>query len=284
MIEIYKLIPFLIVIFLLQGCGQNNTHIIFDENAIINIITDNSAGFFSYYDYYRTGDTSEVEYSKAEKYIFWWRESGNSEKSINIDIIDDSACVEFMLDIEGVFNLLVSDTFPPRQSTNYPKEIRDSFIRLFTFRNFPDSTDYRGWRLEGISGVSVNSKPFTVGIDSIGIDCGYESIIISNPLDITGKNDILSLSPGETCSLTVYSRDNAYAFLHSYGVNEKVSGWYRKGFCRAGSSLFTAVWNAPVQLGLYTIAFDLINKKTIDDNEYSYDSNVWVILYRVSQS
>ncbi len=274
-----------LIILLLWGCEKLPTDAEFssDEEALRAMMLDNPQGYFSYDDHYGENDAKTEEGSKAERYTSWWRQPTDVDWVVSVDIVNDSAFVTFSPEVSGIFHLFVYDTIPPDTIIHYPKNIRDNVIRYAIFNHYSDSIGYRGWRLEKISGVEITSNPHTVDIDSVRIECvSYPDTVITNPLTLFRRRNIFRFAPEEEVTLTVYSNDDIYAFLHARGRRFGFRRWWRWEFDEIEYGVWSGVWLTPQMPGVRMAAFDILHMNTLDNNEYQYDSNVWIFPYRVA--
>lgn len=252
-----------------------------DEEAIEMIMDESS--IFNYDAHYGAEDTVTAKETKSRgRYTFWWRHPEELVRNTTINIVDDSAYVTFSPHLSGQFNLLVTDTLPPDTLINYPKDLNDEFMSYAIFRNYSDSINYRGWRLEKISGIEATSSPNAVQIDSIRVQStSYSDTVISDIHRLVDKENILTFQPEEDVTLTVYSDDSVYAFLHARGRYGGIRRWWRWRFMNQVNGGWQRTWKTPLNKGVYPAIFDILHMNTLDDNQYRYDSNGWLIPYRI---
>lgn len=273
-----------LILILIWGCEKSPTGTTFDtdEEAITQMMLDNPEGFFSYEDHYGADDTTTVKDGKAERYTAWWRQILDGGRDITIHIEGDSAYVTFSAWVTGTFHLFVFDTIPPDTIIHYPKNLGDNFLRYAIFRRGTDLTEYRGWRLEKITGVEVTSDSNTVDIDSVRIECvSYPDTVITDPFVFVDRDNILTFTPGEQVQLTIYIDDSVYAFLHARGRCLGHCHWWRWRFNNVGVGIWTGTWTTPLIPSVRMAAFDILHQNTLDDNQYPYNSNAWIFPYRV---
>ncbi len=276
-----------LILLLAWGCEKSPTGIEFDtdEEALQQYVIDNPDGYFSCDDHYGLEDTTTVENeTKGEKrYTLWWRMPTDIERDITIHIENDSAFVTFSAEVTGVFNLLVWDTLPPDTIINHPKEMHENFVRYAIFKHYSNVSKYRGWKLEKVTGVDITSDPNTVEIDSVRIKSdSYGETVITQSLEFFGRDEILTFHPDEEVTLTVYSADSIYPFLHARGRNFSLRRWWRWRFRKVEDGVWELTWRTPLRnLRIRPLIFDILHKDTIDDNEYQYDSKAWIFPYRI---
>lgn len=275
-------VAFLLLLVGIWGCETSPTGTEFSSNeeAITQLMLDNLDGYFYYKDHYGEHE-AKTEGSKAERYTSWWRQLVSVEGiNISINIENDSAYVVFGGEVSGILHLFVYDTIPPDTIIHYPKDLNDNIIRYAIFKRYTDSLGYRGWRLENLSGVEIMSDPNTVGIDSIRIECmNYPDTVITDPLNLVKRRNILTFDPEVEVTLTIYSTDDTYAFFHARARRFGHRGWWRWEFDEVESGVWSGTWITPRLPGVRMAAFDILHKSTLDDNQYQYDSNAWVFPY-----
>jgi hypothetical protein len=109
-----------------------------------------------------------------------------------------------------MFHLFASDTFPPDTIVEYPKSFLDYGTRSAIFKRLYPVEDNpmrrRGWRLYVVSGAEIVSEGNTLQIDSVRLNCAsYPDTLLTDPLAMFAKEDIVTLTPEERCSLTLYT-------------------------------------------------------------------------------
>lgn len=282
------LIPLAVILLLalVMGCEESPTGTEDESKAAIqeNII-DDSEGYFSFDKHYGESDTSTVKGVKGDdRYVFWWRQPNDFTRNITIGIKNDSAFVSYVVEAEGIFNLLVADTMPPDTIINHQKDLQDYLLRYAIFKRDTNFSQYRGWKLEKITGAEITSDTNTVQIDSIRIQCNsYADTVLSDPHAFFHRDSILTFSPGEAVTLTLYTTDSVHAFLHARGKPGGVGllRWWRWKFNEISPGVWTGTWYTPLHRAIRPVIFDILHKNTLDDNTYPYDSNVWIFPYRV---
>jgi hypothetical protein len=265
-----------------------------DLEAIQWLIGENPR-HFNTESHYGNEDTTEGGFGICTPVIhyFWYREVDPEPYiNVNIDIVGDSAFVSWAGEFTGTFHLFASDTFPPDTIVDYPKDFQDYGTRYAIFKRlYPPEDDperRRGWRLYMVSGAEIISEGNTVQIDSVRLNCAsYDDTLITDPLAMFTKEDIVTLTPEERCSLTVYTNsqdvDHDYVFLHSWRRDIE---HHRHRFTHLGNGVFTGVWFAPSNSQeatriVHHCAFDMIDKQTLDDDTEPYDANAWLFPYLV---
>lgn len=210
--------------------------------------------------------------------IFWWREVDRPiHRIITVDVAGDSAFATIQADIHGWFNIVI-DVDP---DSLIHKDLADSSIRHAVFKKDTVSTYHRGWRLLGLSGVEIVSDTNTVRVDSVRVEVvstEWDTLIV-DPLQIFSREGVLTLPPDVQVEVTAYTNDStACVFLHTFRP------WrpHRWRFRHRGNGVYHGFWYTPHRLGIHHAAVDIIHRDTIYDDEYPYDSNAWLLPYRVS--
>lgn len=265
-----------------------------DLEAIQWLIGENPR-YFNTESHYGDEDTTGGSFGICTPVIpyFWYREVDPEPTiHVDIDIVGDSAFVAWTGEFTGTFHLFASDTFPPDTIVTYLKDFQDDGTRYAIFRRlYPADDDpelRRGWRLSMISGAEIISDGNTVTIDSVRLNCpSYTDTLITDPLALFAKEDIVTLAPEERCSLTVYTNTGNYevdhVFLHSWRRDIE---HHRHRFTYLGDGVFTGVWYAPSHTQdairiVHHCAFDMIDKQTLEDDTEPYDANGWLFPYLV---
>jgi hypothetical protein len=266
-----------------------------DLEALQWLIGENPR-YFNTQSHYGNEDTTGGSFVICTPVIhyFWYREvDPDPVIHVDIDIVGDSAFVSWTGEFTGTFHLFASDTFPPDTIIDYPKDFQDYGTRYAIFKRLylpeEDPERRRGWRLSLVSGAEIISDGNTVQIDSVRLNCtSYDDTLLTDPLAMFGRDDIVSLVPEERCSLTVYTNsedvDHDYVFLHSWRRDIE---HHRHRFTHIGNGVFTGVWFAPINSAstvniIHHCAFDMIDKQTLDDDTEPYDSNAWLFPYTVA--
>lgn len=266
----------LISVFLI-GCSDVTEIRLTDEGEIANLIAE----LIWFHTKYVQGpeDTTGMLGGPIVP-VYWWREWAH-EPPFGLDIQmnseRDSAFVTLTLGISGTLVNIALDTSMAVDTVE--KSINDYALRYAVFLKDTVETYHNGWRLDRISGVEVNSEGVTVIIDSVRLrSSSYPDTVYSDPLALFSLEDAFTFSPGEGVSLWVYANyDTAEVYFHSW----KGSSWLRWQFANQGGGRYFGVWSAPVAADVYHSAFDVLHHETLWDDEYRYDSNVWLLPYTV---
>jgi len=290
---------FLTVALICCGCSKKTTEPEpeTDEEAIQWLIGE-SPSYFNTQDHYGEEDTTDGRPGVFSPIItyFWFRElTYDPQISINIDIVGDSAYVSWFGEFKGNLHLFSDTIFPPDTLIEYTKNFTDHHNRYAIFKRLfhqeEDPMHRRGWRLVMVTGAEMTSEINRVRIDSVRLNCThYPDTLLTDPLAFFEKDDIITLSPEEKCSLTVYTNSDSvnvdHLFLHSWRRHIQ---HHRHEFMHIGDGIFSGVWFAPSNEAgamdvIHHSAFDMIDKETLDDTEGLYDSNAWGMPYKVTTS
>ncbi len=275
----------LVIVFLLSiGCEDKLIRLdaSLDQEAIENYILDNEEKFFSITAHYGAEDTlSANDIGTISDPKTWWREPLDVNRQISINIVNDSAFVTISLRNDGVFHILEIDTSAATDSViHYQKDLGDNLLSYAIFKRYDGATSHRGWRLESVTGAEVNSDSVEVAIDSVRINCeSYEDTVLTDPWVFFERGDILTFGAEEEVYLTLYSSYDVYAYFHAKSRGDH---WRRWKFTETKTTgVWGEVWIASSVSGVKVAAFDVLNKYTLDNETYSYDSNAWIFPYRV---
>lgn len=274
------------VMFFVFGCKNNPTgnYISLDEEAMEEII--NQEGFLAYDAYYGEEDTLSAPVIQTRDIIalkfLWYREIKHLNKQLEIDIVNDSAFVTISTRVDGLFHILALDTAAnPDSVIDYQKDLGDNFMSYAVFKRYPEEILHRGWRLESLTGVEVNSDSVEVQIDSIRINCeSYVDTVIVSPWVLFQRGELLTFGREEEVTLTIYSDDEIYAFLHAHGWGH----WRRWKFDEMESypTIFRGRWRTSIIPGGKLVIFDVLHQNTLDEEDCKYNSNVWIFPYWVA--
>lgn len=246
-----------------------------DESEIGQIISEMI--WFKTTGYYGQEDTTTTVAGPIIP-LHWWRElEGNPPFNLEIQINSerDSASVTVTLDISGTLHIIaLVDTV-----VMIDKPLNDNPIRHAIFLKDTVESYHHGWRLYKISGVEVTSDVVTVAIDSVRIRrSSYPDMAITDPQVLLLLDEVVTFAQGEGVSLSVYTDDEtAEVYFHSWGQ----TNWLRSKFEHQGGGVYSGGWLIPGQVGIYHLAFDMLQHETLWDSAYSYDSKVWLLPYKV---
>jgi len=244
-----------------------------DEDALRTLVSESD--WFDTESHFGEEDTSGEGSLSPITPVFWWRElTLPVERTVTIEVVGDSAFVTVVADVAGYFNIIV-DSEP---DTVVHKVLGDTVRRYAIFKRYAEETQHRGWRLYKVSGAESVSDVNTVEIDSVHLLSTSYDTMLTDPLALFLVEDALTFGLGEECSLTVYAGDpSAFVFLHAF----RLLRHRRWRFHNDGGGVYSGVWFAPLRAGIHHAALDMIQHETLLDDTYPYDSNCWLMPYKV---
>lgn len=272
--KLYALAILCLSIIVMYGCEQKVTEAEKTDEEVIQDLVNELSDWFAV-DGHLGKESQEPPGKDSIPTIFWWREVERPiHRIITVDLVGDSAFVTVQADIEGWFNLRI----PP--DSTIEKELADTATRYAVFKRDTVPGYHRGWRLMGLSGAEVVSDTNTVRIDSVRVEVlatGLDTLIV-DPLEIFSRGEVLTLPPGAEVGVTAYTNDStACVYLHAF----RSWGPRRWRFSHMGNGVYHGFWTTPRRLGIHHAAVDIIHHDTIYDDEYPYDSNAWLLPYKV---
>jgi hypothetical protein len=170
---------------------------------------------------------------------------------------------------------------------SYQKPINSIALTNAYFEKWGDSSDpHRGWLFKQVSGTVINSVGttrhiYTVNIISEGVD-----VILSEPylLGLVKKDSTLIFDQGKPVTLildlpSADTSDFIFLYIKEGNTSEKIP------FTNNGDGTLTASWTTttdPAAVEGYKHAIvDVLNRESVTDTTYQYDSKAWGILYRI---
>jgi len=217
----------------------------------------------------------------------WHRSLEGMTQDVEIHIAGTTATIVAMATLTGKLVLM------ERQDgalVEFNKPLVDVAHRYATFERtgMASGRSSDRWRLVSISNVDIQSAvggmPPTVEIESVLIEHGGTSLLISDPAVQMTRRDIERFKPGEEVTVTVtHSGGAPVGFLH-YGphrggfrsrvpLEEQVDGSLR------------ATFTVPNEGGIYYASIDLLTQGSLFETDPAiapYDSNQWNLIYRVA--
>lgn len=171
--------------------------------------------------------------------------------------------------------------------TTYQKPITAISLTNAYFEKWGDNADpYLGWLLKQVSGTVINSvgttrHMYTVNIVSEGLD-----VFLSEPylLKLVKKDSTLVFKPGKQVTFTIDVPEADTSDFFYLRIKEGGT-WETIPFTNNGDETLSASWTTttdPGALSGYKHAIiDDINRESVMDTTYKYDSKAWGILYRI---
>lgn len=279
------------------GCGDDESAPPTDEEVISELVTDGGE-FGDYFDLSSflgdipSGPAPSRPAGLALAPIVdldgWHREPGTITQSVTVsvdlDAEPDAAHVVAFADITG--ELFLRGTLEGAGNTQlFTKPLGDRAERHAAFVR-----EGSRWVLEGVSHVNVTSQApgvaNTVRIDSVEIAVpGEEPLMIVDWHEHADLADMLTLPANEEVTIIVYTNGvPARAYLHTGGRHGAVKVRVPLSEELKGQNAVQGIWNTPALPGVYHAAVDLLEADTIGDSDAAvgpYDSNVWMLVYRV---
>jgi hypothetical protein len=284
-----------VIFFLVIGCEKNPTgnDITLDELAIENYILNDSdfAGYFEFVEYYGEEDTvsAEVRLRTITGPRIWYREVLDTNREISVNVVNDSAFVSIWNRYDGTFHVLEKETSASTDTLiDHQKDLIDVSHNYAVFKRYPGVSAHRGWRLESLTGVWVDGFEIAPGdclfvnIDSVRINCeSYEDTLFTIPFVFFQRDELLTFESQKAVTITLYShRPDVYP-IYSYLHANTLGHWRRWRFEEIETGVWQAYWVTPITPGIRVIAFDILAKLTIDEEEYPYLSEIWLFPYRI---
>ena len=168
----------------------------------------------------------------------------------------------------------------------YDKPIFAVALTKAYFEKWGENGDlYRGWILKQVSGTVINSVGTTRNF-SLDIISENLNVFLSEPylLKLVKKDSTLVFKPGKQVTFTIDvpradTSDYFYLRIKEGNTTETIP------FTNNGDETLTASWTTatdPDALSGYKHAIiDEINRESVTDTTYQYDSKAWGIIYRI---
>jgi len=276
-----------------SGCKKSTEPTVnLDKEAILRLVAEDDSTFST--DIIDTLTQDTTTFSKivgVDSIRFFWRKIISRTRTINISIypadatsIYPYAYVTVIDTLYGELHILGKDANGYR--IHLIKPLTDEAVKSAYFVKIGrNDSPYRGWRLEGVSGLLSHSVPIcTRVINQVHlVSSVYDRILTKE--DITGitlRDSILTFNIGDTITLTVVTADSTdLVYLHTPSYNCRP---HRRSFDNNGDGTFTGTWaieDMPGAYGRHHFAIDVIKHSTLDGDD-PYDSRIWGIIYRVS--
>ncbi|MFB0509557.1 MAG: hypothetical protein ACETVX_03595, partial [bacterium] len=226
-----------------------------------------------------TIDTSEVKFG-TDTLLGWWRGvQTHSEPTVDVQVVGDSAYVDWSRHNYGDLNLLIK--VPDTSWQLWVKKVYETASVRGIFRRTGDTNDsLRGWRLQKISLATGISDSITqVKIDSLRIQSqSIPDMVIKDPLNSFYRIDSLpSFRSAEQVTITLYTNaTEGKAFLHTFIF--AIIPYVRLPFNYIGNGVYTGTWNTQIVKFPRFAIFDHINYKTLftPPDVYGYDFCGWL--------
>ena len=194
--------------------------------------------------------------------------------------------------LRGTFNILndlaPDDSIPPDSSTVdvVRKPLADLWERHIVLRRVRDGgTGEAEWKVAGVSGVQVMSfdprsalpRP-AVGdtrVVKLRIQSASGDITIDDPLQAFVLRRIPLFNAGEDVTLTATT-------LRNDDVVVLIRAGDRRRFHNNGDGTYTLFWRAAAEAGVHHLGVNALSNGTLFDDAKPYDSQAWILPYRVA--
>jgi hypothetical protein len=274
-----------LLVILCMQCKKEEQDVEADKEAVRQAVLNDNNWFDCSTTTDSTPDTSKVKIG-TDTLLWWWRGvQTHSEPTVDIQIVGDSAMVDWSRHNYGDLNLLIK--VPDTTWQLWVKKVYETARVRGVFRRAGDTNDsLRGWRLQKISlATGISDSINAVKIDSMRIQSqSIPNMLIIDPLNSYYRIDSLPrFRSAEQVTLTLYTTNAADgdAFLHTFIF---IWPWYiRVKFNNLGNGVYTGTWNTQlIEFPRFAI-FDLINHQTLftPSTTFGYDFNGWLFPYQI---
>lgn len=292
----------ILVLFVLffASCGKKSTNPApdLDKEAILKLVADDTTTFTEEITDISVPDTSVFpKIAGVDTIKFWWRKINSITRTKTVSIYPaDSihpypyADVTVIDTLTGNLHILGRDSSGNR--VRLVKPLKDVATRKAYYeKRGTNQSVYRGWRLEGVSGLLSHSVPiFTRQINQVHLvsSGGYNRTFTEDSITaITLRDSILIFDIGDTIALTVTTGDATDSvYLHTPDCHFYNCLPHRRSFINNGDGTFTGTWVIGGEMMTASVhrhaAIDVIKHSTLDGDD-PYDSRIWGVIYRVSQ-
>ena len=269
---------------LLQGCFDSDSSTApaddatADEQGIQNVIdVEESAWTDPDVRWYDDDDAGPAAAPIATDH--WRRELLSLDRTITITIERPdgevpTAAVTVSADAIGLLHLWTcgDDTLD-----HLTKDFDDHGVRsLFFSRSRPDERTlaHRGWKLEAMSGVLIESGGTTRSISAVRLQSGDVDVTIDNVTDLVRIENITRLPAGAEVTITASTGDATDSvFLHLRHHRRRLE------LTNNGDGTFSGTYLAGGRRGPRHIVVDVLSEGTLYDDEAPYDNVAWGIPY-----
>jgi hypothetical protein len=286
-----------VMIFSITSCKKSTSPTTnLDQEAISKLVADDSSIFTAELTDPTIPDTSGFpKIVGVDQVWFWWRVINSVTRTLNISIYpEDSthlypyAYVTVTSTLAGSLHIIGKDSL--NYKIHLVKPLTEQAVKIAYFvKKGANEDPYRGWSLEGVSGVVSHSIPdnsrqiVQVHLISPGKDLLFTEDDIT---EITLRDSILTFQEGDSVTLTVTTGDASDSvYLHTH---KPFSGrWpFRQAFTNNGDGTFTGTWvvcplDSLCDCTYRHAAIDVIKHASLDTVDGPYDSRIWGVLYRV---
>jgi hypothetical protein len=258
-----------------------------DKTAVRQAVINDNNWFNSSTTTDSTHDTTYVKFGK-DTLLLWWRGvQTHNAPTINIDVVGDSALVDWSRHNYGDLNLLIK--VPDTSWQLWVKKVYETTRVRGIFRRAGDTNDsLRGWILQKISlATGVSDSVNSVKIDSLRIQSpSNPNLLINDPINSFYRIDSLpKFHSAESVTVTIYTNaTDGNAFLHTFIF---IWPWYlRVPFDNLGNGVYTGTWRAQIVEFPRFAIFDLMSHQTLfaPAGTYGYDFSGWLFPYQIKNT
>jgi hypothetical protein len=261
-----------------------------DKDAIMRLVADDSTTFPQ--EVTQNDSTGLPKIAAVDSIRFWWRKINDISRNIQVDIHSaDSThpyAYAYVTITDNITGFLHIWGWQDSAWIFTTKPFSDQAVKSAYFEKTGENDDpYRGWSLQGISGVLVHSLPTSTRVIEqahIVSSSGYDNILFENDVtEITLRDSLMTFQVGDTIILTVTTGDATdLVYLH-----RPLYYWrpQRRPFVNNGDGTFTVTWtinNIACACNRHHFAIDVIKRATLYGDE-AYDSRIWGLIYKVTQ-
>jgi hypothetical protein len=250
-----------------------------DKAAVQHIVANEKTWFNASTTTDSTSDTTFVQLG-LDTVLFWWRGTQTHDTAVvNINVVGDSAYVDWSRHNVGDLYLLIK--VPDTTWQLWVKKVFETARLSGIFARTGASDDSnRGWTLKRISlAAGASDSTRSVVIDSMRIHSQTTTdMLVIDPLHTFYRLDSLPrFTSGEVVTITLYTNaTDGNAFLHTFAP------WYvRLRFTHAGNGVYTGTWHAQLMEIPRFAIFDVMDHRTLFTPSYGYDFAGWLFPYRI---
>jgi hypothetical protein len=269
---------------LLQGCFDSDSSsgpaddATTDEQGIQNVIDVEETAWVDpdvrWYD-----DGSEGASAAPITTHHWRRELLSLDRTVTITIERPdgevpTAAVSLEADATGLLHLWACAGDSLEHVT---KDFDDHAVRSLFFsrsRVNERTLAHRGWKLEAMSGVLIQSRNTTRNLQWVRVQSGDVDMTIDNVTDLVPLEEITRLPLGAEVTVTASTGDATDAvFLHLRHLRRRME------LTNNGDGTFTGTYFAGGPRGPRHLVVDVLSEGTLYDDEAPYDNIAWGIPY-----
>ena len=134
----------------------------------------------------------------------------------------------------------------------------------------------RQWRIVGVSGVKVTSRPAATEIVSLRLQAAGFDTTITDPLAFHRLRRVMRFEPDDSVTVTVTTLRNDDVVVVQHRAR-------RLRFHNNGDNTYTGVFRAGFLAGVQHAGVNALSNGTLFDDEASYDSQAWILPYILSR-